>query len=132
MADAPLLVPVHVDAMVLSPLAAAQTPFLRGRPDYERLHDMLPIGPPPFGGDSGCAPAPGVYLHWTLPAPLRRAVHEPDKGTTTFPPLPNRWALTRSRDGAAPLTWLIESDHLDPLNGTNSFVAPDGTPTRIG
>ena len=48
-----------------------------------------------------------------MPDALTRGVHE--RSGTRFPPLPNRWLVTRSRDGAARKSWVIEMRYVFPL-----------------
>ncbi|HEX8363198.1 MAG TPA: hypothetical protein VF613_23975, partial [Longimicrobium sp.] len=56
----------------------------------------------------------GIHLHWALPDGLTRGVQQPD-GTLAFPPVPNRWLVTRilQRSGeVSSRQWLVESDYL--------------------
>lgn len=139
-----LLVPMHLEAMVLNEEASEATPFLRFHMDYQRLASFQSPEPPPFGGGSTTQPAAGIYLHWTLPAALRHGIQQPD-GTIEFPLVPNRWLVARIQAGVAPAlavkAWVVESDFWDaddPHAGTSPFVEPTGTgtgspmPTSIG
>lgn len=139
----PLLVPMHLDAMVLNQEASVATPFLRGEPDYSALADFAAVGPPPFGGGSPVPPPAGIYLHWTLPRPLRHATQDLG-GPAQFPLVPNRWVVVRVQAGLDPQkavkAWVLESDavHEDPDAGS-AYVNPhaldsDGMPlpVRIG
>ncbi|RVX45798.1 hypothetical protein EDD27_8620 [Nonomuraea polychroma] len=55
---------------------------------------------------------PGVHLHWTLPDALTRL--EQQGGVTQVPAAPDRWLVTRSRDGVVDAQWVVESDFLAP------------------
>jgi hypothetical protein len=44
---------------------------------------------------------PGAYLHWALPDALGHGLPN-DDGTTTFPPVPNRWIVLRLSGAATP------------------------------
>ena len=123
MADDYLLVPMHLDAMVLNRMADATTPFLRFTMQYHRLAQFQSPEPAPFEGASTEMPAAGIYLHWILPKSLRHGIHK-DDGSTEFPPVPNRWLVVRIQSGApgsAIKAWVLESDYLGP-DGTSAFV----------
>jgi hypothetical protein len=141
MSDGPLLVPMHVDAMVLNVEASGATSFLRFQPDYSQLPLFQPVETP-FAGGSTTPPPPGIYLHWTLPRPLRHGRHDTDAGATTFPWVPNRWVVVRIQQspasGGAVKAWIVESDYMAE-DGSSPFVSPEGLdaqglpqPTRIG
>lgn len=137
-----LLVPMQLDVMVLTPALDVTTPFLRATMAYENLLEFGNPEPAPFAGGSTTQPAPGAYLHWTVPQSLRHGNQE-DDGSTTFPYLPNRWLVTRIELGQPPAqaikAWLIESDFVDPTAGTSPYLDPSGLdqygyvqPTKIG
>lgn len=136
----PLLVPMHLDAMVLNAEASYATPFLRFEPDYSMLRKFQPVGPAPFAGGSPTPPSAGIYLHWTLPRPLRHATQAED-GTAEFPLVPNRWVVVRVQGGVDPAkavkAWVLESDFLrDDDEGGSAYVDPhtlddDGMPMPI-
>lgn len=136
MSEGPLLVPMHLDAMVLNQEASVATPFNRFQPDYDALQNFSPVGPPPFGTGSGSQgpPAAGIYLHWTLPRPLRQGAHDQDTGETSFPYVPNRWLVVRIQNAEPPgpvLAWVVESDYLDPSDGSSAFISPDSSPAAL-
>jgi hypothetical protein len=140
MSTGALLVPMHVDAMVANPAAAVVTPFLRFQMDYGRLSGAGDPAPDPFVGASTTPPAPGIYLHWTLPKALRHGTHKTETGVTEFPLIPNRWLVSRIEAGAAPdravKSWVLESDYADPVKGSSAYYldpqANNGKGTRIG
>jgi hypothetical protein len=149
MSAGPLLVPMHADAMVENPATVVATPFVRFQMDYGRLTGASnapqedPGDPEPDPFTPGAPPAPGIYLHWTLPKALRHATHNTDTGATDFPLIPNRWLVSRIEAGAAPdravKSWILESDYLDPVKGSSPYLDPHAdpklgaaTPTRIG
>jgi hypothetical protein len=67
------------------------------------------ILPKPFQDQSFTLQA-GVHLHWSLPDALTRLVQR--DGTTQVPSVPNRWLVTRRRDGRVERSWVVESDYL--------------------
>jgi hypothetical protein len=53
----------------------------------------------------------GVHLHWAMPDALTRAPG--GSGPLTFPPLPNRWLISRvTPEGLSARHWIVESDTL--------------------
>lgn len=140
--DSYLMVPMHLDAMVLNQEAAPATPFLRFQVDYGQLASFAEPETP-FAGGSNVPPQPGIYLHWTLPKALRHGIHQKD-GTIDFPLIPNRWLVVRAQDGVEPAqaikAWIIVSDFLGDgqTEGTSNYVDPNhpGTgaprPHKIG
>lgn len=133
MADDYLLVPMHLDAMVLNKMAEVTTPFLRFQMDYSKLSAFESPEPPPFAGASSAQPAAGIYLHWTLPKALRHGIHK-DDGSTEFPLVPNRWLVVRMQTGAANATkaWVLESDYLSAPDGSNAGTSPFVDPRTAG
>ena len=51
----------------------------------------------------------GVHLHWSLPDALTRGDHN-----LSFPRVPDRWLVTRRRNGAIEKQWIVESNYLYP------------------
>ena len=133
MADDYLLVPMHLDAMVLNKMAEVTTPFLRFQMDYSKLSAFESPEPPPFAGASSVQPAAGIYLHWTLPKALRHGIHK-DDGSTEFPLVPNRWLVVRMQTGAANATkaWVLESDYLSAPDGSDPGTSPFVDPRTAG
>lgn len=131
-----LLVPMAIDALVLGTPnvtgAAVNGGFVQVGFDYSALRFNQSPTPKPFAApsDSG-VPKVGAELHWTLPAGLRSASADYNDGE--FPLLPNRWIVVRAHTpaGASPNTapvltaWLLQSDRIDPDNGTVTWPAPD-------
>ena len=137
MAEPYLLVPMHLDAMVLNQEARDATPFLRFSMEYDNLQSFNSPDPGPFSANLP-QPDAGIYVHWTLPKALRHGVHE-DDGSTSFPIIPNRWLIVRSTmDGGAQVkAWLLESDYSDPSGaepGSSPYVNPasqNGAPQKL-
>jgi hypothetical protein len=121
-----LIVPIHLDALWLK----TDQSVAEGRVDFTRLpffdgqRDVNPnitylsedIVAKPFQ-PLNLRLKPGVHLHWSLPDALTQGTHTTEG--TTFPAVPNRWLVTRSRqNGASPSTvekqWVVESDYLYP------------------
>jgi hypothetical protein len=139
----PLIVPVEVQAMVIN---NANMNFIRGAMDYSQLAIYLSPSPPPCQNDQGfAANNQGVYLMWKLPQALRHG--QQNGGGLDFPLVPNRWMVVRVYrpdvpSGSLPpattpavTPWIIQSDFLDPSEGTSAFLDPGATtltPTLIG
>lgn len=125
-----LTVPIHLDALYLPKARYVTEPMA----DFTRLpyfnaglgRDINPDTPylseailsKPFQ-DQRLRLKAGIHLHWSLPDALTRAQHEGN--VTTFPTVPNRWLITRSRQGSdqsfhPEKQWVIESDFLSEEN----------------
>ena len=130
-----MLVTTRADAIYLS--AATQVigpisdpeimPWFDGQRDHNTQSANLgsAINAEPFADHQTWLEA-GVHVHWALPNALTRggnrrtsvrSVHVDNKW---FPPVPNRWLVTRTlveesdNDMAADRAWLIESDYVHP------------------
>ena len=69
----------------------------------------------------------GIHLHWALPDTLTRSVQSDPEGRHRFPVVPNRWLVTRARNGVVDKEWVVESDFLYPdLSGVPSIYGPSG------
>lgn len=150
-----LLVPIHLDALVLHQkqvVVEAMADFTRlpyddGRQDRNASVPYLSeeILSQPFQ-DRGLHLNAGVHLHWALPDALTKGYMDlgtkADRqskaqdarmlldaysrpSTVTFPPVPNRWLVTRSRSGAVERQWVVESDYLFPPATIEPEQAPD-------
>jgi hypothetical protein len=139
--DSTILVPIHLDALHLardipvveSMLDYSRLPYFDGR--YDINSDVAYISEAivstPFHNQNLYLKA-GVHLHWALPDALTKAAHA--SAETTFPAVPTRWLVTRSRlDGAGNSVveqrWVVESDYLYPegegdLSGSIAFPIP--------
>lgn len=121
-----LLVPVHLDALVLR----GGESIVESMADFTRM--QFADGSRDVNPDTACvseellsAPfqnrnltlKPGTHLHWSLPDVLTRGQHM--DGKTTYPPVPDRWLITRTGDGQTK-QWVVESDYLFPPG-----IAPD-------
>jgi hypothetical protein len=132
------MVPVSVDALVVpaAPVKAVSLAprlglFARGY----RLGGLLRAEP--WEPDQAIDLAPGVHLHWQLPAALTHG--EQVGGDVEFPAVPDRWLLLRVAPDDSPpewtRAWVVQSDALG-RDGANATVArkADGAyvATRIG
>ena len=118
-----LMVPVHIDALVLRQDRAVvdaladftRLPYSDGRRDVNSDIGYLSeaILTDPFANQSLRLPA-GVHLHWALPDALTRAAAA--DGGMAFPVVPNRWLVLRGQSGQAGYDtgWVVESDYLHP------------------
>ncbi|MFF3763937.1 hypothetical protein ACFYYR_07585 [Streptomyces sp. NPDC001922] len=130
--DNTLVVPVEVAALAVN----RQTRDTGGEHVIHRwITDFGDVGrgvapePQPFSSPeewTGREDRLGVYLQWELPAALTRGRHDEEEGIGDFPLVPNRWLVVRHADSSRSLkAWVVESDYLDPMNGTVSFQDPD-------
>ena len=108
-----LLVPVTVDALVLTAAATAglvlDTPQLRSAQSFTPATRLFQANPPP-AARPGQRPRPGAVVRWALPDALTAGGSaDPQTGAVTFPPVPNRWLVARrclaSRAPARPGFW---------------------------
>ena len=139
-----LLIPIHLDALVLSEdrmVVEAMADFSL-LPYCERTSDVNPdvanlseeILSTPFQNQTLLLKR-GIHLHWALPDALTRASHNNDE--QEFPPVPNRWLIRRT--GTEVKQWLVESDYLYPVGAGSEFGSvtvhyqpqADGQPFRF-
>lgn len=124
-----LVVPIHLDAICLSGSRLAVGPeadftlLPHVGPDKRDHNADIPyvsgaILTDPFD-DRRFRLQAGIHLHWALPDALTR-LKQDDDGGTTVPVVPNRWLVTRARNGVVDAQWVVESDHVsdDNLSGT--------------
>ncbi len=134
MSDA-LLVPIHIDALLVNALVASGVSFERWSNQWSNLNTFQNPVPPPWGSTSPVAL--GVHLHWQLPSALTHGNAPADSSSAVFPYTPNRWIVVRLAspvNGAAAQTmtaWILESDYLDPAQGTTPYIDPSSTATNI-
>lgn len=137
-----LLVPIHLDALVLteSQLSVGPSAHFAKLPHVWQGRDVHPDAPnlgtsvraPPFQ-DRSFLLERGVHLHWALPDGLTRARHVQASGSQTvaFPTVPNRWLVVRRRQHGgrwlAEKQWVVESDYLWPEN--HDSVEPLSVPS---
>lgn len=129
-----LVVPVEVAALAVN----AQTRDTDGTYVIQRWQanfrsladDRQPPEPLPFQSTEIWRDDPerlGVYLQWQLPEALCRGHQDSRSGEIgDFPLVPNRWLVVRRSTGGM-ASWIVESDYLDPQNGTVSYLDPDAT-----
>ncbi|MEU9402798.1 hypothetical protein [Streptomyces sp. NPDC048242] len=140
--DNTLVVPVEVAALAAN-RATANTaiPHVMHRwiTSFKKIGMGVPPEPQPFSSPEswrGNEEPLGVYLQWELPAALTRGRHDDEEGIGGFPLVPNRWLVVRHSESDGKLkAWVVESDYLDPLDGTVSFQNPASqtpAPTLIG
>ena len=116
----------QVDAHSTSALAGAQVDFRNQTTDKRRAfigenvtHDL--------SEDARIPLEKGVHLHWALPDALTHS--QADGGTLAFPPVPNRWLVSRITIAGATASiasWVVESDALlaDHPPGQTSITLP--------
>ncbi|RTQ50301.1 hypothetical protein EJV47_11800 [Hymenobacter gummosus] len=135
-----LLVPVQLEALFL----AHPTPMREGLADYTGLpysdgqQDYNPDVPflgeqvltPPLQEPNLVLPA-GLHLHWYLPGVLTRTfspradappLQAGQLPPRTMPAAPDRWLVTRYRQGQPEKSWLIEGDVLSREGPDNGMV----------
>ena len=107
---ASLIVPVTLEALVANDAVIARDNFRCWPFNYIALNRFK--SPEPLALDRGVTgQQAGVYLHWTLPAALRKGTQLPGTGVD-YPLVPNRWLVVRAQ-GTSTRTltgWVIESD----------------------
>lgn len=126
---APLLVPLMVEAFVANDHLRLSKTFMRTQMQYNSLQQCA-NAQGSFSGNDGAftqanvvppnnVPASayynGVYLKWRMPAALTKGAHDPVAGTTTYPPVPNRWLVVRLGGPPSARTssaWIVESDYV--------------------
>ncbi|MEK2479438.1 hypothetical protein [Streptomyces noursei] len=138
--DDTLIVPVNVDALVVNQDLRQRDGqgFRRWRPNFNLLRHSLSPEVAPFTNedpwnatqqgetDDKYKKYDGVYVRWELPDALRQGATRAESGRTEFPLVPNRWLVVRQVQGRDDLTagWVVESDFLDPKDGTSRFMHP--------
>ncbi|MCY0944795.1 hypothetical protein [Streptomyces antarcticus] len=129
--DNTLIVPVEVAALAVNRRTRdTGTPhvFHRWITNFKDIGEGVPPEPAPFSSPeewTGREDRLGVYLQWELPAALTRGRHDEEEGVGDFPLVPNRWLVVRHTDSTRALkAWIVESDYLDPMDGTVSFQDP--------
>ncbi|MDK1347734.1 hypothetical protein QNO09_31515 [Streptomyces sp. 378] len=132
--DNTLVVPVEVTALAVNRQTRdTATPhvFNRWITNFKDVGQGVPPEPEPFSGSedwNGDENRLGLYLQWELPAALTRGRHDDEEGVGDFPLVPNRWLVVRHRQSDHALkAWIVESDYLDPMDGSVSFQDPDST-----
>ena len=121
-----LIVPIHLDALWLkidqsveeARVDFTRLPYFNGQRDVNSHTAYISedIVAKPFQSPNLRLKA-GIHFHWSLPDALTHGAHMP-KGTT-FPAVPDRWLITRSRQNNANLStiekqWIVESNYLYP------------------
>ena len=105
-----LVVPIRLDALVVSSKVKDRDPFRRWLFDYGALEDYRSPEPSADGSQIDEVDV-GVHLHWTLPRALRTGARDPDSSEVTYPLVPNRWLVVRmSGSPRVPTAWIVESD----------------------
>ncbi|NEQ38267.1 MAG: hypothetical protein F6K40_19175 [Okeania sp. SIO3I5] len=138
------MVPVHLDALHLEIdrlVVEAMADFSR-LPyfDFDGQRDVNPnianiseeIVSQPFQNQNLYLKA-GIHLHWALPDALTKGiqVNDHNETQTVFPPVPNRWLVTRSnKDNEIEKQWVVESDYLYP-EGQGSQTGSIAYPIQV-
>ncbi|HEX6099228.1 MAG TPA: hypothetical protein VF432_23140 [Thermoanaerobaculia bacterium] len=129
-----LLTPVTLDALLVG-TPNRSSKWAKVAMDYTRLAGGADPAPSAF--EDGPAPEVGIHLQWTLPAALRHAAQLTDESPdVTFPPVPDRWMITRfyranPNDKPDVVAWVLQSDFLGPrTEGTNTYPDP-ANPRRV-
>ncbi|HEX6292726.1 MAG TPA: hypothetical protein VFZ66_26315 [Herpetosiphonaceae bacterium] len=116
----PLIVPVALDALVVNSAFQGKQGFRQWVFNYKALSNFTSPEPEPTQGQGTFKPpAPGVYLHWTLPDALRHGTQDPASSQSIaigYPPVPNRWLIVRLNGAGqrAATGWVVESDCPNP------------------
>jgi hypothetical protein len=128
-----LIIPIHLDALSLNSdrLVAeatadfSQLPYfdrqLQQEINFDTANISEEIVSQPFQSQNLNLKA-GIHLHWALPDALTRGIQT--QNGTNFPPVPNRWLVTRKRRETIEAQWVVESDYLYPVE--------EGVPYPVG
>jgi hypothetical protein len=121
-----LLVPVHLDALylegdrlVVEAMADfSRLPYFDGQRDVNSniANISEEIVSQPLQNQNLYLKA-GIHLHWALPDALTKGIQVRDENQqtrTVFPPVPNRWLVTRSSANQPKMQWVVESDYFYP------------------
>lgn len=137
-AEPALLVPIHVDALVMGSQPRKPFQWSRLTPDYGKLQTEFFLGPDLTGDPFDEAPGleTGVHLHFRLPRALFQG-YQSEKTPLTFPAIPDRWLVQRvaaAGTGASHQAWLIRSDREVSRGGTAwpIFAADKLSVVRLG
>lgn len=142
-----LLVPMHLDALVINKKITARDAYNRWRMNYKQMKCFGNPMPPPFHDQESEPPPVGVHLHWALPDGMTHGV-EDESGGIEFPYVPNRWLVVRIQPGGSPtgasliVAWVILSDMYgddcaspfldpDPQKSKPGDVVPTGLGARV-
>ncbi len=143
--DNTLVVPIRLEALAVNQNFKGK-PVRRWCMDYARLQCKKNAEPFPLDEDIDRhyfdqSDHWGVYLHWIMPAALRKG-DQTNEIETDFPALPNRWLVARrykdaSGDDHAFKFWFIKSDEIVADNNGGAafgYVDSDGKihAARIG
>jgi hypothetical protein len=129
-----LLVPMHLDAMVINKEIQQGTAFNRWKMSYDKLNSYQDPSPDPCDPSSLQQPGQGIYLHWALPDALRHGTEQDpgDPDTLYYPYVPNRWLVARipvNADSTIPVpsgsikAWVLQGDYIGK-DGTSHFIDP--------
>lgn len=122
-----LIVPFRIEALVLEEGINVCPPVANFKelPWYDpkdgQINPQNPylgstISHKPFGASTLPLPS-GVHLHFIIP-PFLGKVNEDFKdsagahGKAPYPPIPNRWIITKKETGKENKTWIVESDYV--------------------
>ncbi|MBB3033550.1 hypothetical protein [Alteriqipengyuania lutimaris] len=138
MTQTPLLVPVQLHALVVNDMVRKGQNFQRWRMNYRNLENFGSPMPAAFSDNTAAhwnnePEANGIYLHWLLPRALRHGMQDAATSSTRYPLVPNRWLVTRTSgelDSRQVAAWVVESDFLDPNEGTTPYIDP-GSPQQL-
>src|SRR5688572_29348267 len=95
--DLRLLVPIHVDALIVSTDGEIAADCRMRKPEAGGSQRSLDLLPPPFEDLKEPRPR-GIHLHWAMPDSLASLRGE---GARPSPPaLPDRWLVARAGPGS--------------------------------
>lgn len=138
-----LLVPTYLDALVVpstgqsvaAPLADFSKLYNTSLGELEYISENI-VTQPLNEEEDNITLQPGAHLHWAMPDAL--TVGYTIGETSNYPPVPNRWLITRTTNGVI-TQWVVESDYIYPVsspgtlppslpsNGATNFFIPRGS-----
>ena len=116
-----LLVPVHLDAWVVTPQNQEGLAWYYA--NYGNLKQFASPIPGAFDTSVAANPVPGIHLHWALPDALTHGKESITGEQVEFPLVPNRWLIARfstlkDKPWWACKLWVVQSDFLTTAKST--------------
>lgn len=133
--DLRLLVPIHVDALIVSTDGEVAADCRMRTPEEGGSQRSVDLLPPPFTDSKEARPR-GIHVHWAMPDGL--ASLSARGGSPSPPALPDRWLVARASPGSGErrriTAWVLDarSATATPLEAWTA-AAPSGAPvTALG
>ncbi|WP_426595714.1 hypothetical protein ACPPVS_08900 [Cellulomonas sp. McL0617] len=131
-----VMVPIQLDVLLVREEGGTWAKTAMTVPDPGSAPDAHTLLPDPFAERD--PRKPGAYLHWALPDALTRGSGTAAGGDVSFPPVPDRWVVSRistPQAGArrAVTAWVMETGGqepvVEPLDSWTETADPERTDT---